>query len=173
MDYLLEGEETARLLFRKVLPSDYDSWLPFHQEPKSTQYWDGTQPNPEAACEEQFTNIFLRHKNKTGGMNALILKEHNVLVGLCGLLVQEVDGSKELEIGYSILPKYWGLGFATEAAMKYKEVTKQNKWASHLISIIQIDNSPSQRVAEKNGMKIEKTTSYKNNTVHIFRIDLA
>jgi len=87
-------------------------------------------------------------------------------------MLQNVDGKKELEIGYSILPMYWGLGYAPEAAKKCKEIAKQNKWASHLISIIQIDNIASKRVAEKNGMHIEKTTVYHNNTVHIYRIDL-
>lgn len=172
MDYLLIGEETKRLVFRKVLPSDYEAWLPFHQEPKSNQYWIGINKDPKIACQDQFNSIFHRYRNNTGGMNALIDKNTNSLIGLCGLMLQNVDGIKELEIGYSILPMYWGLGYASEAAKKCKEIAKQNKWASHLISIIQIDNIPSQRVAEKNGMHIEKTTVYHNNTVHIYRIEL-
>lgn len=171
MNYLLEGEASKRLSFRKVVPSDLSNWLPFHQEPKSTQYWEGLPKDPEIACKEQFKSIFQRYEEQLGGMNALILKKETVLVGLCGLLVQEVDGVQELEIGYSILPKYWQQGFAFEAAQKCKEFAFYKKLASHLISIIHINNIPSQKVALKNGMFLEKTTSYKNNPVHIYRIN--
>ncbi|MGB3151716.1 MAG: GNAT family N-acetyltransferase [Maribacter sp.] len=169
MKYLLGGEQSKRLSFRKVKPSDFLDWLPFHQEPKSTQFWDGLPKDPEIACKEQFKGIFHRYENNLGGMNALIFKEKTSLVGICGLLIQEVDGAQELEIGYSILPKYWRLGFATEAAQKCKEIAFKNKWSSSLISIIHVNNIPSQRVALNNGMQLEKTTEYKGNPVHIFR----
>lgn len=169
MNYLLEGEQTKRLSFRKVKSTDFYTWLPFHEEPLSHQYWAGLPREPKAACEEQFANIFRRYDKGLGGMNALILKSENRLVGLCGLLVQEVDGQSELEIGYSILPEKWGMGIATEAARKCKEVAFKNQWAKSLISIIHIDNLPSQKVALKNGMRLDKTTTYKDNPVQIFR----
>lgn len=169
MDYLLEGEESKRLSFRKVSFSDFNDWLPFHEEPKSSQHWSGLPKNPRIACEEQFDAIFHRYENKLGGMNALILKEKNIFVGLCGLLIQQVDGLTEMEIGYSLLPTYWRLGFATEAAQKCKEVAFKHKWSSSLISIIHVDNIPSQKVAMNNGMHLEKSTVYKDNPVHIFR----
>ncbi len=169
MNYLLEGEQSKRLSFRKVKSLDFSNWLPFHEEPLSSQYWSGLPKDPKVACEEQFKNIFYRYKKSLGGMNALILKSENKLVGLCGLLVQEVDGQPELEIGYSILPKYWGKGIAAEAAQKCKEVAFTNKWSPSLISIIHIDNLASQKVALKNGMQLDKTTTYKYNPVHIFR----
>jgi len=39
-----------------------------------------------------------------------------------------------------------------------------------LISIISLSNTPSARVAEKNGMTIDKQTAYNDNVVNIFRI---
>lgn len=171
MNYLLEGEQSERLLFRKVVSSDFTSWLPFHQEPLSSQYWTELAKDPEVACKEQLDTIFERYKKGLGGMNALILKPDDTFVGLCGLLVQEVDSLKEIEIGYSILPKYWGIGFASEAAQKCKEVAFRKEWSPSLISIIHVDNIPSQKVAIKNGMYLDKTTTYKDNPVHIFRVN--
>ena len=103
-------------------------------------------------------------------MNALILKETGELVGICGLLVQVVDDVEELEIGYSVLPKFWLQGYAFEAAQKCKEYAFVNKFSDSLISIIHVDNIPSQKVALKNGMYLDKTTDYKDNPVHIFRV---
>lgn len=105
-------------------------------------------------------------------MNVLTLKTTGNLIGLCGLLIQTVGGIQELEIGYSVLPQYWYKGYATEAAKKCREFAFGNKLAESLISIIHIDNIPSQRVAIKNGMYLDKTTTYTNNQVHIFRVFL-
>ncbi|MEW2923185.1 GNAT family N-acetyltransferase [Muricauda sp. ANG21] len=168
--YLLENQSSERLLFRKIEPSDFEDWLPFYHNPKSTQFWDGLSSDPIEACQTQFNRIFERYENDLGGMNALILKETGELVGICGLLVQEVDGVEELEIGYSILPKFWLQGFAFEAAQKCKEFAFANNFSNSLISIIHVDNIPSQKVALKNGMYLDKTTDYKDNPVHIFRV---
>lgn len=167
---LLEGERTERLIFRKVKPSDFETWLPFYHDSRSTQYWDGLPQDPESACREQFERIFERYDKGLGGMNALISKSNNHLVGMCGLLVQTVDGTEELEIGYSILPKFWRKGYATEAARKCRNYAIENQLTKSLISIIQVNNIPSQKVALNLGMVIDKTTVYRDNEVHIFRI---
>ncbi|WP_299531625.1 GNAT family N-acetyltransferase [Ulvibacterium sp.] len=170
MGLLLNGEETKRLGFRNIMPADFEAWLPFHEDPRSTQYWEGLPQNPRIACQEQFDRVFERYEKKLGGMNALIRKSDGNLVGICGLLVQFVDGLKELEIGYSILPKYWKQGYATEAATKCRQYAFENNLADSLISIIHVDNVPSQKVALNNGMHLDKTTFYKDNPVHVFRI---
>ena len=171
MIYSMEGVETERLLFRKLTMDDFEDWLPFHKEPKSSLHRSGLPKDPSKACAEQFERVFERYEEGLGGMFALVDKITNELIGLCGLLVQIVDFQEELEIGYSILPKFWGQGYASEAAQRCKETAFKNGWADHLVSIIHIDNEPSKKVAIKNGMHIEKRTEYKNNPVFIFRID--
>lgn len=172
MDYLLEGQETKRLMFRKLVRTDFDDWLPFHQDPRSSGHWTSGDLNPKVACENWFHATFNRYSKKLGGMNVLMDKELKTLIGQCGLLVQTVDGIQELEIGYSILPFYWNQGYATEAALKCMEHAFQHKLSQTLISIIHINNTASQEVAKKIGMSLNKTTSYKANPVHIYRINL-
>lgn len=169
--YLLENQTSERLEFRRFTPSDFDYWMPFYENPLSTKYWDGLPADPLVACKEQFARIFERYEMQLGGMNALVLKETNQLVGMCGLLVQNVDEVEELEIGYSVLPQFWLQGFAFEAAQKCKDFAFEKSFANSLISIIHVDNTPSRKVAVKNGMYLDKTTSYKDNPVHIFRVD--
>lgn len=169
--YLLTGERSERLFFRKIVPSDFDSWLPFYHNPKSTEFWDGLPEDPIVACQQQFDRIFERYDNDLGGMNALIDEATGKLIGICGLLVQVVDEMEELEIGYSILPQYWLKGYAIEAATKCKQFAFEHRFTPSLISIIHVDNIPSQKVAAKNGMYLDKTTIYKDNPVHIFRVN--
>ena len=170
MNLLLKDQETKRLKFRTITLDDFETWLPFHQDPRSTQHWKGLSENPIKACQEWFDKVFYRYANNLGGMNALVDKSSGRFIGQCGLLVQEVDGIQEVEIGYSILPSYWKQGYATEAALKCKEFAFANNLADSLISIIHVDNIPSQKVARANNMQLEKTTTYKDNPVHIFRI---
>jgi len=113
-----------------------------------------------------------KHFIELGGMNVLINKNTDAFIGQCGLLVQIVDGIQELEVGYSMLPKYWKQGYATEAAQKCKAFAKENAFAKSIISIIHVDNIPSQKVAINNGMHLDKTTEYDENPVHIFRVKL-
>lgn len=168
--YLLDNQTSERLIFRKLKESDFEEWLPFYHNLKSTQYWEGLPTDPIEACRSQFDRVFERYEKDLGGMNALISKETGDLVGICGLLVQMVDNIEELEIGYSILPKFWLQGYAFEAAQKCKQFAFENSFSDSLISIIHVDNIPSQKVAQKNGMFLDKTTTYKNNPVHIFRV---
>ena len=172
MKYLLDGEESQRLFFRKVQKTDFEAWLPFHQEPLSALYFAGYKEEPEIACQHWFDKIFHRYENDLGGLNALISKETGKLVGMCGLLIQTVDEIEELEIGYSLLPEYWKKGYATEAANKCREFATQHKFRSSIISIIHIDNIGSQKVALNNSMHLDKTTTYKGIPVHIFRVHI-
>lgn len=167
--YTLFGEETERLLFREVTEMDFPTWLGFFQDPRATQYWP-MRGTPQEECRATFDKIFYRYANELGGMNALVSKQSGEFIGLCGLLIQTVDEVEELEIGYSIMPSHWQKGYATEAARKCKEFAFAHRFRDSLISIIHERNVPSQKVAIKNGMTLNKKTIYKEVPVHIYRI---
>lgn len=170
MKYLLNGTSSERLAYRPVGETDYEAWLPFFQDPASTAFWTGIPTDPQVACREQFNRIFERYRQGLGGMNALLDRETGKLLGLAGLLVQQVDGLEELEIGYSLLPCARGNGYASEAARHCRDQAFGHGWAESLISIIHIRNEPSMRVARSIGMRPDKVTVYKENPVRIFRI---
>jgi ribosomal-protein-alanine N-acetyltransferase len=170
MKYLLHGQETNRLIFRKIRESDYTIWQEFFKDPATSEHWISVKEKPEIECEKWYAYQFYRYENDKGGMNALIQKESGKLIGHCGLLVQVVDNVTELEIAYSLLPEFRSKGYATEAAGKCKEFAFENSLSESLISIVSLPNIPSAKVALKSGMKIDKITVYNGNTVNIFRI---
>ncbi|MCW5909870.1 MAG: GNAT family N-acetyltransferase [Cyclobacteriaceae bacterium] len=170
MRYLLHSRQTERLLFRAIDENDFSQWLKFFEDPRAHQYWVEEQDIPLRECEKWYAKQRLRYEQGRGGMNALIEKSGGRLVGHAGLLVQEVDGVEELEIAYSLLPEFWNKGYAIEAARKCKELAFENNFSSSLISIISESNLPSQKVAAKNGLIIDKRTIYHGNPVYIFRI---
>lgn len=170
MKFLLDGLQTERLILRKILESDYQQWLEFFKDPSTSLHWVEEKESPEKECTRWYEKQFARYREDRGGMNALIEKASGKLVGHCGLLVQTVDGVQELEIGYSFLPAFWNKGYAIEAAQFCRDTAFRSGFAESLISIISVTNAPSESVARKNGMIVEKTTTYNGNRVNIFRI---
>ena len=168
MKYLLTGQETERLKFRLLKTEDFDSWVGLFKAKNIAKYLDLDPMLSELElCKKWFDKGFHRYENDLGGMNVLIDKKTNRLVGQCGLLIQTIENIERLEIGYSILPEFWNQGYAYESATKCKNYAFENDFAHSLISMIHVDNLGSERVALKNGMTFEK----KLNSFNIFRID--
>jgi ribosomal-protein-alanine N-acetyltransferase len=172
MNYLLLNQETERLAFRALTKKDFGTWLPFFEDKQILTYF-GIDPNlpHQELCENWFTKVFHRYENNLGGMNAIILKETGELIGQCGLLIQTVQGKKRLEVGYSLLQKFRGFGYGSEAAIKCKEFAFDNSLAGQLISMIHIDNLASEKVALKNGMSLESIIDYEGMVAKIYTIE--
>lgn len=174
MKYILDKQHTTRLKFRLLHEDDFDSWLPLFKEQKIAAKYLGMDINLDAKtlCKSWFDKCFARYDDNLGGMNVLINKNTNEFIGQCGLLVQTVEDVQRLEVGYSILPKFWNQGYATEAAKKCKNYAFENNYSDSLVSIIHIENKGSEIVALRNGMKWEKKLdSYHEMPVNIFRVD--
>lgn len=167
----LFGEESERLLFRKLDGGDFDVWLQFCADPEIMRFFAFPEDtSAHEKCLQWFNKINWRYEHLMGGMNALIDKKSGSFIGQCGLLVHTLDEQEELEIGYSLMRESRGLGYALEAAKKCRDFAFQNDFADTLISIIHPDNLASQQVAVKNGMKLSKQTVYNGMPVNVYRI---
>ena len=101
----------------------------------------------------------------------MVERETATLIGYCGFLHQEVDGAKEIEIGYRLHPDFWNRGLATEAARAVRDHAFANLQLERVISLIHADNHASRRVTEKNGMTIEKRTTFRGFPTIVFSIN--
>jgi len=172
MNYLLTGTETQRLIFRSIEDISFEEWLPFFRLPNNARMVALDHLDTlEAQCERWFERAHQRIKDGMGGLNALYESGSGVLVGQCGLLLQPVNGSNELEVGYSLLPAHWGKGYATEAARKARDTAFERAYTDNLISIIHVDNELSKKVARNNGMSVREKTLFRDKfPVEIFSI---
>ena len=166
---ILEGLESERLRYRGFTVDDFDVLLPFFQSKEATEFYH-LDRSPEEFCKGWIERLLRRYEDDGFGLCAMIEKSTGQFVGQCGLLKQIVDKTNELEIGYGLLPAFWSNGFATEAAKFFRDYVFQNQMADSIISIIDINNINSQKVAYRNGMQIDKKTKFKSFEVYIFRI---
>jgi RimJ/RimL family protein N-acetyltransferase len=104
------------------------------------------------------------------GLWALETRDGRV-VGDCGLTMQDVEGELLLEVGYHIALDLRGVGLATEAATAVREAAAA-AGEPHLLAIIRPDNVPSQRVAEKIGLRLERRAHKAGGEVLVFGTDL-
>jgi ribosomal-protein-alanine N-acetyltransferase len=152
--------ETPRLTLREFHSEDVDALYLILSDPETMRFY--VKPFDRHGTEEWITRNRQRYTNDGHGLWAMILKASGELIGDCGLVVQEIDGSNEIEIAYHVHRDHWGQGFATEAARACRDYGFAHLDVSRLVSIIRPENLASRRVAEKNGLAIWKEVTRVN-----------
>ena len=102
---------------------------------------------------------------------ATVQKRSNRLIGRCGLVAWDLEGQKEVEVGYLIAKKHWCQGYATEAARAVRDYGFERLGFDRLISLIQPGNVASQRVAINNGMRHTRDVKIGEVPAMLFAID--
>ena len=83
------------------------------------------------------------------GLWAMELREGGHLIGDCGLTYQDVEGRQELEIGYRVIERERGKGYATEAARECLDFGFTHTSAETICSIVRPLNTASCSVAAR------------------------
>jgi len=116
-------------------------------DPKVMRYYPRPKTREEALGWIEW-NLGL-YRARGFGLWIVSLRETGEFVGDCGLTVQEVEGTNEIEVGYHVRPAFQGRGYATEAGAASRDHAREVLGCSRLIAIIDPANVPSQRVAEE------------------------
>jgi len=146
--------ETQRLRLRRFRPGDADAIFAIIGDDIAMQYYPKTFNRSDAV---QWIERNLRRYREHGyGLFAVTLKGSLDVIGDCGVIKQDVEGELQLEVGYHLRRDQWGHGYATEAARACMGLAFHSFGADKVISLIRPENVPSRRVAERNGMKLER-----------------
>ena len=81
-------------------------------------------------------------------------------MGQAGLSVLQVDGAEEIGLGYIIHRLFGRMGFASEAAAASRDYAFKEFCRSRVIALVRPENMPSQGVARKLEMKLEKSVHF-------------
>lgn len=144
--------ETERLFARKLTKDDFGSLCRILQDPEVMYAYE--HAFSDAEVNSWLERQLKRYVTDGFGLWAVILKETGSMIGQCGLTMQDWNGKMVPEIGYLFEKAYWHRGYASEAAKGCKEYAFQSLKLPWVYSIIRDNNLPSQRVAERNGMKL-------------------
>ncbi|MDR3748005.1 MAG: GNAT family N-acetyltransferase [Acidobacteriota bacterium] len=150
--------ETERLLLRRMTPSDADAIFAVIGDPVAMQYYP--QPFTRDDAAEWIERNLLRYNEHGYGLFGVVLKSGGEVIGDCGLVQQLVEGEPHLEVGYHLQRRHWGNGYATEAARRCMEYAFTQLGTDKVVSLIRPENLPSRRVAERNGMQVERQVTF-------------
>jgi ribosomal-protein-alanine N-acetyltransferase len=151
--------ETNRLRLREMALEDVEALLPVLGDAESMRYYP--KPFDREMVEAWGAWNRERYAQDGFGLWAMVLMATCEVIGDCGLMAQEVDGAWEVEVGYHVRRDMQNRGLATEAARACMEYGFERLGLPRIISLIRLENLPSRRVAEKNGLAIEKEVDWK------------
>ena len=139
---------------RPLRPDDKDALMRVLSDPKSMRFY----PHPFSADEvERWINWNIENYERyLHGLWAVILKDGDEFIGDCGITMQTIGEETLPEIGFHIIRKFCGRGYATEAARACMEYAFTVLNYPAVFSYTPLRNAPSRRVAEKLGMRLYK-----------------
>jgi RimJ/RimL family protein N-acetyltransferase len=156
--------ETARLLLRPFSPDDAGAFFELNSDPEVVRYTGGDSLGSVAEARQGICERILRDYATRGfGRWALIFKETGALIGLAGL--KHLDELEQVDLGYRLLPKYWGQGLATEAARASIAYGFDVLRLPQIIGLVDPPNFASVRVLEKSGLVFEEMVEYRSQQV--------
>jgi RimJ/RimL family protein N-acetyltransferase len=152
--------ETERLVLRPFTLNDVEALEAVLGDPVAMEFYPA--PLTREGVEGWIRKNLGRYEKDGCGLNAMVLKGSNEVIGDCGCIVQLVEEREQIEVGYHVRRSLWGNGYATEAARACMDYAFHRLGAGRIISMIRPENLSSRRVAEKNGLVCEKVIFWRN-----------
>ena len=171
--YAILGE-TERLLLRAPQVRDLEQIAALWSDPAVTKHIGG--PRDPASVLEFFREYTAEPESSAEEEGerwwSIIVRTSGALVGLCSLLDKEIEGQMETELGYFLLPAYWGRGYATEAARLVARHAFSDLQLESLVAIIHPQNAGSISVVRKLGMQFEREILRPSGAIKlVYRLD--
>jgi len=154
--------ETERLLLKPTSEEDAELIFELLNTPKWIKYIGDRNIKTVEDAKNYIKTKMLPQLKRLGFCNfTIIRKGDNYKLGTCGLY--DRDGVEGIDIGFAFLPEYERKGYAFESVNKLKNVAF-NEFGLTVINAITVkDNSSSQKLLEKLGLKLEGTTKLPND----------
>jgi [ribosomal protein S5]-alanine N-acetyltransferase len=133
------------------------------------KYITGKALNEEEAEIRFYKAVDATIKNPGAGFFIVRSKQAEKLIGVAKLV--ETD-TNQAELGYMILPEYWGNGYASEMVEFMIRLTRELKLADELIGIVDPGNPASIGVLSKFGFKLSETGELEGLASSIYKLEL-
>jgi [ribosomal protein S5]-alanine N-acetyltransferase len=160
--------ETPRLILRPFAADDLDRMAELMANEDFMRFSMG--PMTREQTQSFLDKVIGWNRDGLPSQFAMIVRSSGTLAGYCGFFHHEVDGKMEIEIGYRLDSAFWNCGLTTEAARAVRDHGFRDLKLEYVISLIHPENHPSRRVAEKNGMTLERETTFRGFPTFVFAI---
>lgn len=160
--------ETPRLLLRPFTSDDLGALVQINADADVMRYIGDGKPQSRAKTEIRLKAI-LDHWDQHGfGLWATVDRASGDLMGFCGL--KYLDDTSDIEVGYRLAKRVWGMGLATEAARASLHYGFETVGLDRIVAVVQPENVASCRVVEKIGLRYVKDARFYQTDVKYYAI---
>ena len=160
--------ETNRLLLRRFTEDDASLLYELNLDPEVIRYTHDPIADVEHAKQVLHEVMLPQYSLYDHGRWAVHLRSNLEFMGWCGL--KYLSETNEVDLGYRLMKKFWGKGYATEAALACIEYGFNTLNLPVIIGRALPGNLASIKVLEKCGMKYlhdEVMHSYLHKTYQV------
>jgi len=152
--------ETERLVLRHWQADDIDVFHRLNHDDAVMRYFPFRRTRAQSA--EMLSLIGDLIDDNGFGWAAVSLKDSGEAIGFAGLsrVHFDTDFAPAVEIGWRLLPEYWGKGYASEAARALLAHGFEDLGLEEIVSFAAKDNHASTAVMERIGMRPESDLDF-------------
>lgn len=168
--------ETERLVLRPFRDDDLDAYFALHDTPEVRASLHTPDSFDRAAAWQQMAAWLGQWELRGTGQWAVVERTTGELIGRAGLHHPARSDWPGVEVGWTLHPRSWGNGYATEAGAVARDHGFSALGVDTLYSVILPDNRPSAAVATRLGFSLreERTLSHFPSRPHrIWALDRA
>ncbi len=141
---------TERLRLRPYRAADLDAYAEMNADPEVMVFL-GNRPMQRAESDGMAGEINACFFERGYGKLAVERRSDGAFLGMCGLS-RERWFTDDLEVGWRLLPRYWGQGYATEAGAAWLAHAFEALGQRRIVSVADVPNVRSIAVMERLGM---------------------
>lgn len=147
--YLFEADNFG---LRPVTANDINYFLMMDADPDTMSFFPGGA-RTQQQIEDKVANYIASYNQKKYGVFLVFELSTGEFIGRAGFDDVEND---QIEVGYVILKKHWGRGFATRILKILLAWARENIQKDKIIAFTPVNHAASERVMQKAGMMFIK-----------------
>ena len=155
-----ETIRSSRLLLRPWKQEDLEPLFAMSNDARVMEFFPSFHTRED--CEAMLARMINHHQEHGFGYWAVEIPGITSFAGLLGLAVPRFDAhfTPCVEVGWRLMAKHWGRGYATEGALAALRVGFEHIGLPEIISMTAVINTRSQRVMQKLGMTCNRDEDF-------------
>jgi len=166
--------ETERIILREILPADAAGMFELDSNPIVHKYLGNTPVKNIEQSAKMIENIRAQYINQGIGRWAVVEKASGDFMGWSGLKLnfeRSYNGRSNFhDIGYRLIPKYWGKGYATESALAALDYGFNKLNLDNIVGLADVDNLASNAILKKIGLQYIEQFIYEDQDVNWYEL---
>jgi len=169
---------SERLIQTKFVPEDYEDFKKLEMNYEVMKYIQGEASDENRAAEKFVKVMGINAQHVEFGFCCVRNRFDNSFIGLSKITAYADPENPEnpnvtcAEVGYSMLPEFWGKGIASEIASRLIAYAKELGSINKLFGLVDPENAASIKVLTKFGFKFYQNGLWNNLPSATYKLDL-